>query len=302
MAIILITGISGLVGSALAKHLQAKGHTVKGLSRNAGVINGISYYKCNVETNEIDTNAFTNINHIVHLAGAGIADKAWTEKRKHEIITSRTQSTQLISDTLKRLNIKLNSFVGASAIGAYGLKTSEHIYTENERETDDFFGETCKLWEESYTPIYESGVRTVITRIGVVLSNAGGAYVKMKKPFVFGLGSALGSGKQYMPFIHIDDVIGSIEKALFDEQMKGTYNIVSSEHVTNKAFSKALAHSIRKPFFLPSVPTFVLKLILGEMHQMITEGSRVSNAKLINSGYTLKFPNLAAALTQLAQP
>lgn len=301
MATILITGITGLVGSALAKHLQAKGHTIKGLSRSAGVINGISYYKWNVETGEIDDNAFSNINHIVHLAGAGIADKAWTEKRKQEIIESRTQSTKLISNTLQRLKISLTSFVGASAVGAYGLKTSEHIYTENDREIDDFFGETCKLWEESYAPFSANGTRTVITRIGIVLSNAGGAYVKMKKPFVFGFGSALGTGKQYMPFIHLDDVIGSIEKALFDEQMHGIYNIVASEHVTNKAFSKALAHSIHKPFFLPSVPTFVLKLILGDMHQMITEGSRVSNAKLVNSGYTLKFPTLAPALTQLAQ-
>jgi uncharacterized protein len=301
MATILITGISGLVGTALTKHLQAKGHTIKGLSRKAGVVNGVSFYKWNVETNEIDENAFTAVDHIVHLAGAGIADKAWTEKRKQEIIESRTQSTKLISDTLQRLGIRLNSFVGASAIGAYGLKTSEHIYTENERETDDFFGKTCLLWEESYAPIIASGVRTVITRIGVVLSPLNGAYVKMKKPFVFGFGSALGTGKQYMPFIHIEDVVGSIEKALFDTQMQGTYNIVASEHVTNKAFSKALAQSIRKPFFLPSVPSFVLKLILGEMYQMITEGSRVNNAKLISSGYALKFPTLEPALKQLAQ-
>lgn len=301
MATILITGISGLVGTALSQYLQKQGHTIKGLSRSAGSKNGIQIYKWNIDSGEIDELAFKDVTHIVHLAGEGIADKRWTEERKKAIMDSRTKSTELVIKTIEKLKLPIQGFAGASAIGAYGLKTSEHIYTETDRETDDFFGKTCQLWEDSYLPLSKLNIRTCILRIGIVLSARGGAYVKMKTPVKFGIGSALGSGKQYMPFVHIDDVVGAFEKALLDETMKGIYNLVGSEHVTNYQFNKALSRSIQKPFFMPAVPAFILKLLLGEMHLMVTTGSRVSNEKLLNSGYNLKFPTLEAALAQLAK-
>ncbi len=300
MATILITGISGLLGTVLAKHLQATGHTIKGLGRKSSTQNGIQIYKWDIDAGEIDERAFTDIDYLIHLAGAGIADKPWTLERQREIIESRTKGMELLTKKLLRQPNTLKAFIGASAIGAYGLKTRQQPYTETERETDDFFGKTCQLWEDSYTPFQHAGIRTVITRIGVVLAKEGGAYIKMKGPFRFGLGSPLGSGKQYMPYIHINDVVAAMDWALFNEHVNGTYNLVGSEHVTNAAFSKALAKSLNKPFFMPAVPTFILKLILGDMHQMVTEGSPVSNAKLIHAGFKLKFPNLEAALTDLA--
>ncbi|MDI9340811.1 MAG: TIGR01777 family oxidoreductase [Sediminibacterium sp.] len=301
MATVLITGISGLIGKNLARHLLSRNYTVHGLGRSNPQIKGVSFYSWDVETGQIDHKAFDNVSYIVHLAGAGIADKRWTKTRQDEIIRSRTQSTKLLFNTISALRTPVKGFFGASAIGAYGLKTNETIYTETDRETDDFFGVTCKNWEDSYQPFIQAGIRTVIGRIGIVLSANGGAYAKMKVPHQFGLGSAFGSGKHYMPFIHLNDLVNAIEWLMTKEQLNGTYNLVAGEHVTNYQFNKALAKSLNKPFFMPGVPAWVLRLLLGEMHLMLTEGSRVSNARLSATGFTFNFPTLEAALNDLAR-
>lgn len=300
MAKILITGGAGLVGTSLCKQLIALNHEVRILSRNPKSTDKIKSFFWNVESQQIDESAFDGIEHIVHLAGSGIADKRWTEARKKEIIDSRINSMKLITEVIKKKNIRLKSFVGASAVGFYGMVTSEKIFSETDSATDDFLSYTCTQWENSYKEIEALSEKTCITRIGVVLSTNGGALKRLLPLFKLGLGSAVGSGNQYMPWIHIDDLVSVFCEALFNSNLKGTYNAVSTEPVTNKEFSKQLAKSLSKPFFVPNVPSFLLKLMFGEMANVLLKGSRISNQKLLSTGFTFKYPQLSMALNNVA--
>ena len=299
MAVILISGGTGLVGKALTKRLITKGHEVRILSRNPQSSSQLKSFYWNVEKNEIDEKAFDGVEHIVHLAGSGIADKRWTDKRKQDIIDSRVNSIKLITSIIKNKNIQLKSFVGASAIGIYGMTTSEKIYTETDTGKDDFLKESCTQWENSYQQIQTLADKSSIIRIGVVLSKDGGALKRLLPLFQFGLGSAVGSGKQYMPWIHIDDLVSIFNEAVFNPNYYGIYNAVSAEETTSNSFSKQLAKSLSKPFFLPRIPSFVLKLLFGEMANVLLEGSRVSNQKLVNTGFHLKYPSLSEALREI---
>lgn len=299
MAVILISGGTGLVGKALTKHLISQGHEVRVLSRNPQSSPQLKSFYWNVDKNEIDENAFNGVEHIVHLAGSGIADKRWTDIRKQDIIDSRVNSICLITSLVKKKNIHLKSFVGASAIGIYGMTTSEKIYTETDIGTDDFLSQSCAQWENAYSDIQSLSNKNCIIRIGVVLSKDGGALKRLLPLFRFGLGSAVGSGKQYMPWIHINDLISVFHEALFNPNYNGIYNAVSSEETTNNSFSKQLARSLSKPFFLPNVPSFALKLAFGEMANVLLEGSRVNNRKLLETGFMLKYPTLSKALKNL---
>lgn len=296
MAIILISGGTGLVGKAISKRLIAEGHEVRLLSRNPQSTSSIKSFYWNVEKNEIDEKAFDGIEHIVHLAGSGIADKRWTETRKKDIIDSRVNSMKLIESAVKKKNIILKSFVGASAIGIYGMTTSEKIFSETDKGNDDFLSQTCSQWENAYQEIQTLSNKNCIIRIGVVLSKDGGALKRLLPLFQLGLGSAVGSGKQYMPWIHLDDLESVFHEALFNSNYRGIYNAVSTEAATNQSFSKQLAKSLSIPIFLPRVPVFVLKLMFGEMANVLLEGSRVSNQKLIDTGFQFKHPALAEAL------
>jgi uncharacterized protein (TIGR01777 family) len=299
MAIILISGGTGLVGKALTKRLITEGHEVRILSRNPKSEDKIKSFYWNVEKNEIDEKAFDGVEHIVHLAGSGIADKRWTNERKQDIIDSRANSMKLITDVVKKKNIQLKSFVGASAIGIYGMITSEKIFSESDKGTNDFLTQSCTQWENSYQEIQSLSNKSCIIRIGVVLSKDGGALKRLLPLFQLGLGSAVGSGKQYMPWIHINDLVSIFHEALFNSNYSGIYNAVSAEETTNQSFSKQLAKSLSKPFFLPNVPAFALKLMFGEMANVLLEGSRVSNQKLINNGLKFKFRTLSEALVDI---
>lgn len=299
MAIILITGGSGLVGRALTKRLILEGHEVRILSRHPKLTDSIKSFFWNVEKQEIDEKAFENIEHIVHLAGSGIADKRWTEARKKDIIDSRVKSMNLITDAVKRKKIHLKSFVGASAIGIYGMTTSEKIFSETDCGKDDFLSFSCAQWENSYKEIQSFSEKSSILRIGVVLSKDGGALKRLLPLFKIGLGSAVGSGKQYMPWIFIDDLESVFCEALFNQKFSGIYNAVSSDQITNEQFSRQLAKSLSKPFFVPNVPSFILKLLFGEMANVLLEGSRVSNQKLLQAGFMLKYPLISQALSKI---
>lgn len=299
MAVILISGGTGLVGKALSKRLITEGHEVRILSRSPKSNDKIKSFYWNVEKNEIDEKAFDNIEHIVHLAGSGIADKRWTNARKQDIIDSRVNSMKLITDVVKKKNIKLKSFVGASAIGIYGMITSEKIFTEIDKGQDDFLTQSCTQWENSYQQIQTLSAKNCIVRIGVVLSKDGGALKKLLPLFQLGLGSAVGSGKQYMPWIHIEDLVSVFHEALFNSNYSGIYNAVSSEETTNQSFSRQLAKSLSKPFFLPRVPAFVLKVVFGEMANVLLEGSRVNNQKLIHNGFQFQLASLSKALMDI---
>lgn len=299
MAVILISGGTGLVGKALTNYLITKGHEVRILSRNPQPSSQLKSFYWNVEKNEIDENAFDDVEHIVHLAGSGIADKRWTDHRKQAIIDSRVNSMRLITDVVKKKNIQLKSFVGASAIGIYGMTTSEKIFTETDGGQDDFLTQSCIQWENSYEQIQLLSQKNCIIRIGVVLSKNGGALKRLLPLFNLGLGSAVGSGKQYMPWIHLDDLVSVFYEALFNSNYAGVYNAVSAEETTNQSFSRQLAKSLSKPFFLPRVPAFALKLVFGEMANVLLEGSRVSPKKLVNAGFQFKYPTLSEALTEI---
>lgn len=301
MAKILITGGTGLIGKALTKLLISEGHEVQILSRHPKSTDKVKSFFWNVESQQIDESAFDDIEHIVHLAGAGIADKRWTDARKKEIIDSRVNSMKLITDVIKKKNSRLKSFVGTSAAGFYGMVTSEKIFSETDSGTDDFLSYTCIQWENSYKEMKTLSEKTCILRLGVVLSANGGALKRLFPLFKLGLGSAVGSGKQYMPWIHIDDLVSVFYEALFNPYFKDIYNVVAPEHITNKVFSQQLAKSLSKPFFLPNIPAFLLKILFGEMANVLLKGSRVSNQKLLNTGITFKYPQLSMALNNIAE-
>lgn len=299
MAVILITGGTGLVGKALTETLISEGHEVRIMSRNPPPDDRVKYFYWNIEKYEIDERAFDNLEHIVHLAGTGIADARWSTARKKEIIESRITSMQLITSMIHKYNIRLKSFVGASAIGYYGMNTTDKIYLETDYNGNDFLSDVCLQWENSYRHIQKYSNKICILRTAVVLSSRGGALKKLIPLFKTGLGSALGSGKQYMPWIHLNDLVSIYMKALFAAEYVGIYNAVSYEHITNYDFSKKLAKSLSKSFFMPAVPGFVLKIILGKMADILLTGSRVSNQKLLDNGFRFQFVSLQSALDEI---
>ena len=292
---VLITGGSGLIGKRLSFLLASRGYEVRILSRSNSLKNNYKTFLWNVTEQYINDSAFEGLNHIIHLAGAGIADKRWTEKRKKEIIDSRVVSTNLLYNTVKRLEIPLNSFISASATGFYGSITSETIFKEIDKPAKDFLGKVCSLWERSIFQFNEMKIRTVALRTGIVLSKDGGALKKMKTPVI----TALGNGKQYMPWIHIDDLCELYIKAIEDEQFKGAFNAVSSEHISNLSFSKKISKIFNHPFLAIGAPNFILQIVFGEMSTIILNGSRISANKIKQAGFKFKFENLEKALKNL---
>ena len=291
----MITGGSGLIGRRLSFLLKSRGYEVRILSRSNNPKNNYKTFVWNVSEQYINDSAFEGLNHIIHLAGAGIADKRWSEKRKKEIIASRVTSTNLLYNTVKRLKTPLNSFISASATGYYGAVTSETIFEEKDKPAKDFLGKVCSLWEDSIFQFNEIKIRTVALRTGIVLSKDGGALKKMKTPVI----TSLGNGKQYMPWIHIDDLCELYIKAIEDEQFKGAFNAVSSEHISNLSFSKKISKIFNYPFLAIGAPSFILQIVFGEMSTIILNGSRISANKIKQAGFKFKFENLEKALKNL---
>lgn len=295
---VLISGASGLLGKAIAEKLRNKGFEVLTLSRSRK--NDKNSFVWNIEKGQIEEEAVKNSDYMIHLAGEGIADKKWTDERKKQIIESRTKSTQLLLKAIKSTGANIKAFVSASAVGYYGAVTSEKIFSENDLPSDDFLGQSCKAWEDSVDEIAKLGIRTVKFRIGVVLSKDGGALPKMAAPFKFYMGAVLGSGKQYIPWVHINDVANAFMFAIQNEQLNGAYNLTApGGGVSNREFSKILAKVLSKPILLPPVPEFALKLLLGEMADLVLKGSRVSSKKLSDTGFKFEYDDLGLALTNL---
>jgi len=298
MSNVLISGGSGLVGQHLCKSLQEKGYDVAILSRSSKPKTHTPSYYWDINRNDIDIEAINNCDFIIHLAGVNIGEKRWTRKRKIEILNSRVKSIDLIFKNLDKKN-KLKAVISASAVGYYGAHTTEKIFSETDSSSNDFLGETCSLWEQAADKFTGIGIRTVKIRTGVVLSKKGGALAKLKMPIQLGFGSAIGHGRQYMPWIHMDDLCAIYIQALENKEMNGAFNAVAPEHVTNKALTRKMARTLHKPFWFPNIPAFIMKLLFGEMAVMLLSGSRVSSAKIEASGYTFQFPNLESALKDL---
>jgi uncharacterized protein (TIGR01777 family) len=297
---VLITGGTGLIGKKLTKKLLDKGYAVSVLSRSKKNSDSIQFHCWNIENQTIDKEALLDTDYVIHLAGSGVAVKRWTAKRKKEIIDSRVNSAKLLLNNIDTKNSKIKTFISASGVNCYGTTiTSEKIFTEKDSFADDFLGKVCKQWEESATKFTGLGIRVVKLRTGIVLSKNGGAFEKLVKPIKLGFGSAIGSGKQYMPWIHIDDLCEMYIHAIENTKINDAYNAVAPEHINNQSFTKKIATSLNKSIWLPKVPSLVLKLILGDMSKIITEGSRISSDKISQTGFKFKYPTLDLALSHL---
>ena len=242
MATILITGGSGLIGKSLISLLKNNGHQVHVLSRKKSEDPSVFYW--DISKNHIDNDAITTADYIIHLAGENIAGKRWTAKQRKLILESRTISTNLLFEKVKALNPKLKGFISASGIGYYGAKTTSKTYTEKDKPADDFISNVCIAWENSVLQFNTLSIRTVILRTGIVLSNKGGALEKMMLPIKFGFGASLGSGGQFMPWIHIDDLCNMYLSAIENKELEGIYNAVAPEHYTNQEFTTAIANTL----------------------------------------------------------
>jgi uncharacterized protein (TIGR01777 family) len=311
MATILITGGTGLVGKAVSKLLVSKGYEVVLLSRGEakGPSAGSQPYEVahwDPEKQEIDKAALQKADYIINLAGAGVADKRWTKKRKQEIVDSRVKSGELLVKALKETPNKIQAVINASAIGWYGddanRKPGKKAFTEDDPTDTGFLGETCRLWEAGIDPVQELGKRLVKYRIGIVLSKEGGALDEFRKPVRFGVAAILGSGKQVISWIHIDDLARLLVFAIENEKVQGVYNAVASQPVTNKHFVNVLAGKIKGRFYISFyVPSFVLKIVLGEMSIEVLKSATISNSRIGNKGFQFLFPTIEAALTDLTK-
>lgn len=294
---ILITGASGLVGTHLTNALLQKGYQVVHLGRSKR--NGsVPAFVWDVSPGKIDKQCLEGVDAIINLAGAGVADKRWTASRKRELLESRTQSLALLNTTLANHPHQVKVVVSASAIGYYGFAGNE-IFHEEDKPGVDFLAQLTQQWEAEADKIQSQSIRLVKLRIGIVLSDKGGALAEMAKPIRLGFGSALGSGKQHLSWIHIDDLCALFIKAIDDEKLNGAYNAVSGNWVTNKEMTKAIAKKLNRSLWLPNVPGFVLKLMLGEMAEIVLEGSKVSADKIKQTGFEFKYTKLEEALKSL---
>lgn len=296
---VLITGGTGLVGQRLSELLVKNHFQVSHLSRNPtkGIYKSFHW---NVEKGEIDKEAIKNSDIIIHLAGASVAGKRWTKKWKKEIYDSRISATRLLVEAVRNHNSRLQHFISASAIGYYGWDTGQNLVDENSEKGIGFLADVVADWEKEVSSLDEFGVRNSIARVGIVLSNKGAALVEMMKPIKLGIGAPLGSGKQFMSWIHIDDLC-QLFIHMINSGEAGVFNAVAPNPVTNKEFTMQLAKEVNKPLILPNVPSLALRLLVGEMQVMLTGGNKVSSKKIEQTGFDFQYPSLHSALKNLVK-
>lgn len=294
---ILITGGTGLVGAALVKKLQKRNHTVRILTRSESEEENEFHW--NVAEKIIDEKAFENLDCIIHLAGANISGR-WTDAYKKELFSSRIDSADFLRKYCKEKEIKLKSFISASGINYYGTFTSDQFLSEELGIIkNDFLAKLCRAWENAADEFSIIADRVICLRTAVVLSKDGGAYPMLKKTVDLNIGSAVGTGKQWMNWIHIDDLVNIYVEAVENSAINGKYNAVADEIPTNAVFMEKLAKSADK-FFLPfNVPSFVLKSVFGEMSSIILEGTRADNKKIKSQGFDFKYAHLDEAFKSL---
>lgn len=294
---VVVTGGTGFVGKKLTQLLLDNGYSVTILTRTAKEYSaGVSYAQWNVEDGTIDEQAILDANYIVHLAGENIGAKRWTRNRKKAILDSREQSTQLLLATLQKHNKQLDAFISASGVGIYGAINDDVLCSETTPAANDFLGTVCQKWESAAQPIRDLGIRTVQIRTGLVLGKGDGVLQQLVPLFKLRLGSAIGSGKQYMPWIHIDDLCRIYLEAIINPEVQGPYNVAINDGTTNSIFSKTLASILGYSIWLPNVPAFLLQIVLGEMAQLVLTGRRVTSNKIEAIGFKFEFTQLNLAL------
>lgn len=291
----MITGGTGLVGQRLIPMLQSAGYEVAILSRSPRD-GKVKTYVWDIDNEYIDPMAFENTEAIIHLAGAGVAEKRWTAERKELIYNSRVKSSLLLYNYLKNNEHQVKTFIGASAIGLYGADTGHAIINEAAPIGHDFLAHVVDAWEAATKKIETLNIRLFMPRIGIVLSNEGGALKELLKPPV---AAPLGNGKQYMSWVHIEDLCQMIIFGIENEQVHGAYNAVGPKPKTNREFTQVAAKVMGKPYLPIPVPKLMLKLMLGEMAQIVLGGSRISCQKIMEVGFEFRFPKLEEALEDL---
>lgn len=298
MKTILITGGSGMVGRKLSDLLIENGYRVIWLSRERYVKAHIPRYRWDYRKGEIDSEAVEQADMIIHLAGSNLGDGSWTRLKKQKIVESRVQTAKLLLETVKKMNKRPEAFISASAVGFYGSVTGEKIFTEEDDPAhNDFLSRTCRKWEaEAFRFRDELGVRTIALRTAFVISQKSEAFEKMMLPTRVGLGAPLGSGKQYLSWIHIDDLCHLYLKAVEDSSMEGVFNAVAPEFITDAEFMKILAKAMKRPFFMPPIPAFLLRLFMGQAADMILYGSRISSQKVFDAGYKFTYSTAQEAI------
>ena len=298
MANVLITGGSGLLGKHLTALLLGKGYNVGHLTRSVGKdLDNIRTFSWNVDIGEIDEQAIPWADHIIHLAGETVGQR-WTKSAKQKILQSRVNSTLLLVKQLKECNHRLKSLIGASAIGYYGADTKDKLLIEESPKGDGFLADVVADWEATVDTAADYADRLVKIRIGILLTKKGGAMAKMAMPIRLGLGSALGSGKQWLSWIHINDLCNMFVSAI-EKPIHGVFNGVGPKPVTNYDFTRLLAQKLNRPLILPRVPAPVLKLMLGEMSVLALGSNRVEPVAFLKEGFTFGFPSLDEALESL---
>lgn len=293
---IIVTGATGLVGSALYRELEQQGATVvRAVRRDA---KGDGELAWNPVTGQIEAAKFEGASAVVHLAGENIAGARWTPAFKWKIRESRVKGTTLVAGAIAGARAKPQAFVCASAIGYYGNRGND-VMTESSAPGEDYLAEVCSEWEAACAPARRAGVRTANMRIGVILSSDGGALKKMLTPFKLGFGGVIGNGRQWMSWIAIDDVVGAIVHALANPQLAGPINAVAPNPATNRDFTKTLGRVLGVPTFFP-MPAFAAKLAFGEMADaLLLASTRVAPQALATAGYQFRHPELEAALRNL---
>lgn len=296
---VVIAGGSGLIGERLTQLLLSKKYEVCWLSRREGNKAGVSIKAWDIKTQRLAPEILEGAHAVINLAGAGIADGRWTEKRKELIIKSRTEGTRLLGKTMAALNSPPKVFIGASAIGFYGDR-GEEIMTENSPAgSDGFLSNSIQEVEGTIRGAIPSNIRTVIPRLGIVMSNKGGALPKMVFPLNFGVASYMGNGKPYMSWVHIDDVCAFLLRAIEDEDYSGVYNITAPNPVTSFGFAKALRKNWSSWSLPLPVPAFILRIIFGEMSHTVLDSTRVLPDRLQKSGFGFQYEEIGSALQHL---
>jgi len=288
---VLIAGGSGMIGSELSNLLKEKGYTVKILSRKSSA----NFVSWSPEKIEIDSESVNDTEILINLSGTGIDEKRWTANRKKELVSSRIDTTNSLY-ALRENFPNLKQYISASGITAYGFDEGVIEHAETDNYGTDFLSQLVKQWEEAADQ-FSSIAKVVKLRIAVVLTEKGGALPKLMKPIKYGIGSPIGTGKQQMPWVHIDDLVRTFEHAIAND-LYGVYN-TNAGNSSNEELTKELAHQMKKPFWFPNIPGFILKIMFGEMSEMLLKGAKADNSKLVDSGYEFKYLKLEDALGEL---
>ncbi|PWH83044.1 TIGR01777 family protein [Algibacter marinivivus] len=299
---VLITGATGLIGQEIVKRCHEKDIQVSYLTTSKSKISQAENYKgfyWNPRANKIDTDCFKGVDAIIHLAGATVS-KRWTASYKKEIISSRTLTTTLLINSLKEIKHQVKQVVSASAIGIYPDSLTNYYDQTHNEVSSSFLGQVVSVWEQAVDEFSKLNITVSKIRIGLVLSNKGGALAEIVKPIKFGFGAAFGSGKQWQSWIHIQDLANMFLYVL-EKNIEGVYNGVAPNPVSNQELTKVAASKLKKPLFMPNIPKFFMKLVLGEMHILLFESQRVSSKKIENKGFHFEYNYLEPALEDLLE-